>query len=293
MVVNDGGRTVTIVFSGDVGPAGAPILRDPHTPTPADVVVLESTYGDRDHRSLDATRDELLAILKSAQATGGRVVIPAFAVGRTQDLVYHIGEFIRTGKLKHLPVYIDSPMAVSVTNLYARYTDVYDDRAKELIQQQMKPLSFPGVVYTHSVDESKQLNDARGAMVIVAASGMCTGGRILHHLKHNLPDPNAHVAIVGYQGYGSLGRRLVDKAKYVSIFGQDVKVRAKVHTLGGFSAHAGQTGLLNWAAPLQQLKPRVFLTHGEDGPRTALREQLKARFNLDSAMPYYGDEVEL
>ena len=293
MVVNDGGRTVTIVFSGDVGPAGAPILRDPHTPTPADVVVLESTYGDRDHRSLDATRDELLAILKSAQATGGRVVIPAFAVGRTQDLVYHIGEFIRTGKLKHLPVYIDSPMAVSVTNLYARYTDVYDDRAKELIQQQMKPLSFPGVVYTHSVDESKQLNDARGAMVIVAASGMCTGGRILHHLKHNLPDPNAHVVIVGYQGYGSLGRRLVDKAKYVSIFGQDVKVRAKVHTLGGFSAHAGQTGLLNWAAPLQQLKPRVFLTHGEDGPRTALREQLKARFNLDSAMPYYGDEVEL
>jgi metallo-beta-lactamase family protein len=293
VVVNDGSRTVTIVFSGDVGPVGAPILRDAHTPTPADVVVLESTYGDRDHRSLDATRDELLAILKSAEATGGKVIIPAFAVGRTQDLVFHIGEFIRTGKLKHLPVSIDSPMAVSVTNLYARYTDVYDDRAKELIRQQMKPLSFPGVVYTHSVDESKQLNDVKGAMVIVAASGMCTGGRILHHLRHNLPDPNAHVVIVGYQGYGSLGRRLVDKAKYVSIFGQDVKVRAKVHTLGGFSAHAGQTGLLNWAAPFQQLKPRVFLTHGEDGPRAALREKLKARFDLDSAMPYYGDEVVL
>jgi metallo-beta-lactamase family protein len=293
MVVNDGSRTVTIVFSGDVGPVGAPILRDPHTPTPADVVVLESTYGDRDHRSLDATRDELLAILKSAQASGGRVIIPAFAVGRTQDLVYHIGEFIRTGKLQHLKVYIDSPMAVSVTNLYARYTDVYDDRAKELIQQQMKPLSFPGVVYTHSVDESKLLNDVKGAMVIIAASGMCTGGRILHHLKHSLPDPNAHVVIVGYQGYGSLGRRLVDKAKFVSIFGDDVKVRAKVHTLGGFSAHAGQTGLLNWAAPFQQLKPRVFLTHGEDGPRTALRERLKARFNLDSATPYYGNAVEL
>ena len=171
-------------------------------------------------------------------------------------------------------------MAVSVTNLYARYTDVYDERATELLQQQMKPLSFPGVVYTHSVEESKQLNEAKGPMVIVSANGMCTGGRILHHLKHNLPDPNAHVVIVGYQGYGSLGRRLVDKAKYVSIFGDDVKVRAKVHTLGGFSAHAGQTGLLNWAAPFQQLKPRFFLTHGEDVPRHSAAKGIEARVRV-------------
>ncbi len=293
MVVDDGSQSLTIVFSGDVGPAGAPILRDPTTPTPADVVLLESTYGDRDHRSMDETRDELLSILQSAHATSSKIIIPAFAVGRTQDLLYHIGEFIRAGRLKPLPVYVDSPMATSVTDLYARYTDVYDQRATELIRQHMKPLSFHGVVYTPSVDESKQLNEARGAMVIIAASGMCTGGRILHHLKHNLPDPNVQVLIVGYQGRGALGRRLVDGAKFVSIFGHDVPVRAKVHTLGGFSAHAGQSGLLNWTAPFQHTKPRIFLTHGEDGPRTTLHEQLKSRFDLASEMPYYGDEVEL
>lgn len=293
MKVQDGDRTVTIVFSGDVGPVGAPILRDPHTPTPADVVLLESTYGDRDHRPLDATRDELLAILKSAQATHSKVIIPAFAVGRTQDIVYHIGEFIRTGQLDDVGVIIDSPMAVSVTRLYSRHTDVYDERANDLIQQRMQPLSFPGVTYTHSVEESKQINDTKGPLVVVSANGMCTGGRILHHLRHNLPDPNAHVVIVGYQGYNSLGRRLVDKAKFVSIFGDDVKVRAKIHTLGGFSAHAGQTGLLNWAAPFAQTKPRFFLTHGEDGPRATLRNKLKTRYGFDAALPKYGEELEL
>lgn len=293
MDVLDGGRKVTIVFSGDVGQTGAPILRDPETPLPADVVVLESTYGDRDHRSLDETRDELLKILKSAEATASKVVIPAFAVGRTQDIVYHIGEFIRGGQLRPINVTIDSPMAVSVSRLYSRHTDLYDERATELVQKRMQPLDFPGVLYTHSVEESKAINDAHGAMVIVSANGMCTGGRILHHLRHNLPDPNAHVVIVGFQGYGSLGRRLVDGAKFVSIFGSDVKVRAKIHTLGGFSAHAGQTGLVNWAAPFQQSRPRFFLTHGEDGPRTILRNLLHSKCGIDAAMPKYGDEVEL
>ncbi len=293
MTVNDGTRTVVIVFSGDVGQTNAPILRDPVTPTPADVVLLESTYGDKDHRSMEETRTELLSILQAAEKTQGKVVIPAFAVGRTQDLVFHIGEFIRAGKLKQLPVYIDSPMATSVSGLYSRYTDLYDERATDLVKQQMTPLSFPGVIYTHSVDESKQLNDARGGMVIISANGMCTGGRILHHLKHNLPDPNAHVVIVGYQGQGTLGRRLVDGAKFVSIFGGDVAVRAKVHTLGGFSAHAGQTRLVQWAAPFEESKPRMFLTHGEDGPRKALHDKLVAAYGIDAAMPYFGNEVEL
>lgn len=293
MEVQDGSRKVTIVFSGDVGPTGAPILRDPHTPVPADVVLLESTYGDRDHRSLEATRNELLTILQSAAATHGKIIIPAFAVGRTQDIVYHIGEFIRTGQIDAIPVIIDSPMAASVTRLYSRHTDVYDERATELLRQRMEPLCFPGVTCTHSVEESKQINDRKGPLVIISASGMCTGGRILHHLRHNLPDPNAHVVIVGYQGYNSLGRRLVDGAKFVSIFGDDVKVRAKTHTLGGFSAHAGQTDLVHWAAPFEQLKPRLFLTHGEDGPRTTLRSKLKARYGFDAAMPKYGEEVEL
>ena len=293
MVVTDGARTMTIVFSGDVGMSGSPILRDPTTPMPADVVLLESTYGDRDHRSLAETRDELLAILQEAQAAGAKVLIPAFAVGRTQDLIFHIGEFLRAGKLPSVRVYVDSPMATSVSDLYTRHKEVYDERARQLLADHMSPLSFPGLTYTRTVEESKRLNEAKGSMVIISASGMCTGGRILHHLYHDLNKPETHVVIVGYQGQGTLGRRLVDGARHVTIFREDVPVRAKVHTLGGFSAHAGQSGLLNWAAPFQESKPRMFLTHGEDGPRTALRDQLKARFGLDPAMPQYGDEVEL
>ncbi len=293
MTVTDGNRTVTIDFSGDVGPIGAPILRDPTTPLPADVVLLESTYGDHDHQSLDQTRDELLAILVKAQAAGSKVIIPAFAVGRAQDLIYHIGEFLRSGALKSIKVFIDSPMATSVSNLYAHYADLYDEPAKKLLGQHTPPLAFPGLSFTQSVDESKRLNDAKGPMVIIAGNGMCTGGRILHHLSHHLPEPETQVVIVGYQGQGTLGRRLVDGATQVSIYGRHLPVRAAVHTLGGFSAHAGQTGLLNWAAPFEQSKPRIFLTHGEDGPRKALHDQLQARFALESAMPMYGDEVEL
>jgi len=293
MVVTDGARTLTIVFSGDVGMSGSPILRDPTTPMPADVVLLESTYGDRDHKPLAQTRDELLSILQEAQAAGAKVLIPAFAVGRTQDLVYYIGEFLRAEKLRGLNVYVDSPMATSVSDLYTRHKEVYDDRARQLLADHMSPLSFPGLTYTRTVEESKRLNEAQGCMVIISASGMCTGGRILHHLYHNLANPRTHVVIVGYQGQGTLGRRLVDGAKQVTIFRENVPVRSQVHTLGGFSAHAGQSGLLNWAAPFQKSKPRMFLTHGEAGPRMALRDPLKARFGLDPAMPPYGDEVEL
>jgi metallo-beta-lactamase family protein len=293
LLANDGDREVTVVFSGDVGQIGSPILRDPITPIPANAVILESTYGDHDHRSLTETCGEFLTILEEAQAVGAKVLIPAFAVGRTQDLIFHMGEFLRDGKLKNLNVYVDSPMAVSVSDLYARHTSVYDDHATKLLKERLTPLGFPGLKYIRTVDESKRLNDIEGFMVVIAASGMCTGGRILHHLNRNLSDPQTHIVIVGYQGQGTLGRRLVDGAKYVSIFRHDLKVRARIHTLGGFSAHAGQAELLNWATPFQQTKPRIFLTHGEDRPRIALQCQLEARLGLIAAMPYYEDEVEL
>jgi metallo-beta-lactamase family protein len=293
MTIDDGGSTKTIVFSGDIGQVGAPILRDPITPLPADAVLLESTYGDRDHRSLEATLAELLSILLNVHKNKGKVLIPAFAVGRSQDIIYHIGEFIRTKKLPPMKVVLDSPMASAVSHLYTQHTDVYDDRALEILSQQMKPLSFPGLSFTQSVEESKALNEAKGPMVIISANGMCTGGRILHHLRHNLPDPNAHVVIVGYQGQGSLGRRLVNGVNYVSIFGNDVKVKARIHTLGGFSAHAGQGGLITWAAAFQESQPRMFLVHGEDEPRRILRERLKKRLDLEAAMPNYAHEVEL
>jgi metallo-beta-lactamase family protein len=293
MTINDGARTLNVAFSGDVGPINSPILRDPVTPVPADVVLLESTYGDRDHKPLDATRAEFLAILREAQAAGAKVLIPAFAVGRTQDLIFHMGEFLRHGELQQLKVFVDSPMATQTTDLYIRHKEVYDDRARELLAQHFSPLQFPGLTYTRTIEESKRLNTAQGCMVIISASGMCTGGRIVHHLYHNLGNSNTHVIIAGYQGVGTLGRRLVDGAQHVQIFREDIPVRAKIHTLGGFSAHAGQSGLLAWAAPFKDSQPRMFLTHGEDGPRTALRAKLQQRFGLDCAMPLYGDVVTL
>lgn len=293
MTVNDGARTLTIAFSADIGVRGSPILHDPITPTPADVVILESTYGDRDHRPMQETRAELLSILQDAQTVGAKVIIPAFAIGRTQDIVYHIGEFLRAGRLRPINVYVDSPMAIEATGLYARHRELHDDRAREIAAGSQSPLSFPGLSYVRSAQESKRLNDARGCMVIIAASGMCTGGRVVHHLYHNLGKPETHVVIVGYQGQGTLGRRLVDHHETVRIFGDPITVRAKIHTLGGFSAHAGQTGLLDWLQPIAASKPRVYLTHGEDPQRTALAAKISSRFGLSSVLPKYADVVEL
>ena len=304
MTIEGAERSHTIVFSGDVGVRGSPILRDPVTPDAGasgrhiDAVLLESTYGDRDHRSLEETRAQFLAILRDAQEKGSRVLIPAFALGRTQDIVYHIGEFIRTGALKAMPVFVDSPMASSVSQLYTRHVGLYDERAKELLKQNMKPLAFEGLRYTASVDESKSLNDRAGPIVIIAASGMCTGGRILHHLVRGLPDERTHVVFVGFQGDGTLGRRLVDGASSVRIFREDVAVKARIHTLGGFSAHAGQTGLIEWVTPLiaarkGEAAPKVYLTHGEDGPRAALAGKIGQRFKIAASMPKYGDEATM
>lgn len=286
-------RSTTIAFSGDVGVVGSPILRDPMTPPLADVVLLESTYGDRDHRPLDATRTEFLGVLRDALRDRGKVLIPAFAVGRTQDILYHLGSFIRLGELPEIDVVVDSPMATETSALYRRYAEVYDEPARELLRAGAKPLSFPGLRFTKSQAESVALNAMPGCRVIISASGMCTGGRIVHHLQHNLWKPETHVVIVGYQGQGTLGRRLVDGAKNVRIMGESVEVKAKIHTLGGFSAHAGQTELINWARPLAGSTNRVFLTHGEDGPRAALRDKLAPLFGFAPDLPKYGDVVQL
>lgn len=293
--VRDEQRVKTIVFSGDIGVAGAPILRDPVTPVPppADVLVMESTYGDRDHRSLAETRAEFLAILKAGQSAGSKILIPAFAVGRTQDLIYHMGDFIRRGEISRLNVYVDSPMATETTDLYRRNKDLYDEPAREILHANGSPLNFPGLKFVKTIEESKRLNTAEGCMVVIAASGMATGGRIVHHLRNNLYKQETQVVIVGYQGQGTLGRKLVDGAQRVRIYGEEILVRAKIHTLGGFSAHAGQSGLIKWAAPFRGTNVRTYLTHGENGPRKALQAKLSAAHGLTSALPEYGEVVEL
>ena len=292
---NGGGNRerTRILFSGDIGVSGSPILRDPTPANAADVVILESTYGDRDHRPLAETRQQLLDILIDCQHCRGKILIPAFAIGRTQDIVYHMGSFLREGALKSLEVFVDSPMAVDASDLYRKHVELYDCEARELLHKGVNPLAFPGLRYVQSIEESKRLNQRMDGVVIIAASGMCTGGRIVHHLRNNLYRPETRVVIVGFQGQGTLGRKLVDKADRVRIMGEDVMVRAQIHTLGGFSAHAGQTALVKWAEPLKGVARRWILTHGEDKPRAALAAKLKEKFGISASMPQYGETIEI
>ena len=300
----DGDTTKHIVFSGDVGVVGAPVLADPDPPHPVgvrtDLVFLESTYGDRDHKPLGPTIDEFVHIIKEAVWSKQKILIPTFAVGRTQTLIYYLRELMASGRVPRFPVYIDSPMAIEAVNLYRKHPELHDDAARVIAADGHDPLDFPGLALCKTADESRRLNSLEGAAVIMAGSGMCTGGRILHHLKHNLWRRDAQLLIVGFQSKGSLGREIVEGAKEVKIMGEWIAVRAKIHTLGGFSAHAGRSGLLNWAAtfapPASQPSgkwPRFALTHGEEAPRQALANSLRQRGITNIILPNFAQAIEL
>lgn len=291
--LEDKGATKTVVFSGDIGPRGAPLLRDPVTFDRADVVFLESTYGDRDHRPLDDSLRELAQVLNDARTPKGKVLIPSFAVGRTQQLIYFINTMRREGVVEDPKVYIDSPMATSATDLYRRHRDLFDEECRALLDSGELCLSFPGLRFTKSPEESKSLNPMGDGVVIISAAGMCTGGRILHHLRHGLGRPETHVVFVGYQGDGTLGRRLVDGSRKVRVMGDDIRVNARVHTINGFSAHAGQTELVEWLGAMRDSGPRVYLTHGEDRQRRALSEKIDEELMLKARLPEWGDVVEV
>lgn len=283
----------TVVFSGDIGPRGAAILRDPEPFECADMVFLESTYGNRDHKPLDQTLGELESIVNEVHARKGKIMVPSFAIGRTQQILYHLAEFFFEGKLKPLPIYIDSPMAIQATAIYQKHPGLYDSESKELIREGAMEGLFKNVHMSQTPDESRAINGLSGPCLIIAGSGMCNAGRILHHLKNNLWKRENAVIIVGYQAHGSLGRLLVDGHKHVSIFGERIAVKASIHTLGGFSAHAGQSELLEWFAHTLPCKPRVVLTHGEDKQRMALAEKIAEKFSLQATLPSLGQSLEL
>jgi metallo-beta-lactamase family protein len=293
MTVEERGRRRIIVFSGDIGPRGVPLIFDPTLFTQADVAFLESTYGDRDHRSREETVAEFNSILADARTTSGKVLVPAFAVGRTQDLIYEMARAHCAGRMNNAAVYVDSPMAIDVTDLYRRHTELWDEQATAMKVHGCTPLNFPGLRFARTVDESKQLNFLNHGTVIIAGSGMCTGGRIVHHLRLNLEKPETRVVIVGFQAEGTLGRRLVDGQKHVRILGQEVQVHASIHTLGGFSAHAGQSGLLEWARSFSPKPERLILTHGEPTARNALRYKLKTELAIDAERPLMFDTYDL
>lgn len=293
LIVEEEGKKKVIAFSGDLGPLSLPLLSPFEHFDHADLVFMESTYGDRDHKSYEDTVAEFERIIKEVSETGGKILIPTFAIGRAQQIIYHMAELFNSGRIKPFPVYLDSPMALKATDVYRNHQDLLDEEFQILKEKGAFPVDLNYFIASPTGTSSKALNEVKGPCMILAGAGMCNGGRILHHLIHNLGNPNTHVVIVGFQAQGSLGRKLVEKAESVRIYGQDVTVKAKIHTLNGFSAHAGQSELLEWFSYLAPSKPKVVLVHGEDRPRGILADLIESRFNIKPILPEIGDVIEL
>jgi metallo-beta-lactamase family protein len=292
--LEEAARTCKVVVSGDLGQPGRPIVRDPTFITEADVLLLDSTYGNRDHRPLPQTLDELVQILQRALGERrGVVLVPAFAVGRTQEFLYYLNGLCREGRINGLNVFVDSPMAAEVTAITACHFELFDEEARRLARQQPLSAATLRVRYTETQQDSMALNRLAGGAIIIAASGMCDGGRIRHHLKHHLPNPHTTVLIIGYQAVGTLGRRLVDRAPVVRIFGEDVPVHAEIATLGGFSAHADQSTLLSWLGHFTQSPRRLFLVHGEPLVMSAFATRIAERYGYVARLPTHGETIQL
>lgn len=294
LTVEDGDRPRVIVFSGDVGPPGVPILRDPEPPSRADLVFLESTYGGRERPPQAQTVAAFKDVIEHAARHGERVIIPAFAVGRAQLILYYLAEAVREGRLpRDFPIYLDSPMAARATAALVEHPEVLDTEAAELVARRQFAADLRSLRVTASAAESRALNAGDHPCIILSASGMCEGGRVVHHLRHNLWKRDVHVLLVGYMARDTLGRELADGAREVMIFGEKVLVRAAVHRLDGFSAHAGHGELLDWLARVAPAMPRVVLTHGEDPARAALAAGIATRYGITAEMPVLEAPITL
>jgi metallo-beta-lactamase family protein len=291
--VSEDNKIKTIIFSGDLGPISLPLMRPFDHFDQADLVFMESTYGDRNHKSFDETIVEFEKIILEAFESGAKILVPTFAIGRAQQIIYHMADLFHSKKVAPFPIYLDSPMAIKALTIYRENQDLLDEEFHELKSKGAFPLKNEYFIPCTTAEDSKMLNEVNGPCLILAGAGMCNGGRILHHLYHNIENPNTHILIVGYQSYASLGRKLVEKQAIVRIFGEEKRLKAKVHTLSGFSAHAGQADLLNWFSYLAPSKPKVVITHGEDVQRETLASLIKSEYELDSILPDIGDIIEL
>lgn len=277
--VTEGGAARRLAYSGDIGRSAQAVIRDPVPPEGADVVIMESTYGNRDHEPVAGARARLAAVVRDTAARGGRVLIPAFAVGRTQELLYELHSLALEGAIPKIPIYVDSPLAIDTTTVFELHPEVFD-RSEELVQRAEKLFSFDMVRFTRSAEESKALNTMRGPMVVISASGMMETGRILHHLQNGAGDPNNTILVAGFQAQGTLGRKIVEGARTIRVFGDDVPLRARVEVLNGFSAHADRTELGVWLDAVRATSPglgTVYLVHGEPDAQDALKLQLAAK----------------
>jgi metallo-beta-lactamase family protein len=283
----------TILFSGDLGRPGKPIIMDPTMFNEADYVVIESTYGDRNIESSESMVPVLADYINRTVKEGGNIVIPVFALERSQEILYYLNQLILENEIPHLMVFLDSPMAVSITEIFTKHRELMDMEMLDLVKNGNSPFDFTGLQMTRTTDQSKAINHIKGTAIIMAGSGMCSGGRIKHHLAANISRPNSSIIFVGYQAVGTLGREIVDGAKEVRIFGQQYPVQAKVAYLHGFSGHADQQELLNWLTNIKKTPRQVFITHGEPSISENFADIVRERTGWQVTIPDYKDEVIL
>ena len=296
--VTEDDKESKIVFSGDLGMEGRPILRDPTYIKKADYVIMETTYGNRIHKELGSGVEKLIEIILNTTRRGGNVVIPSFAVGRTQELIYELNRFYDSNnefrkELDKIFVYVDSPMATTATEIFRRNAQVFDEETREYILKGDNPLEFKNLKFTRSSKESQDLNFNKEPKVIISASGMCEAGRIRHHLKHNLWNPKNSIVFVGYQGQGTLGRSLIDGIKMVTLFGEEIQVNAEIHNLEGFSGHADQNGLFAWLAHFQQKPKEIFLVHGEEDSKKDFAKLVNEKLSYEPVVVMGNSEFDL
>lgn len=296
--VTEDDKESKIVFSGDLGMEGRPILRDPTYIKKADYVIMETTYGNRIHKELGSGVEKLIEIILNTTRRGGNVVIPSFAVGRTQELIYELNRFYDSNnefrkELDKIFVYVDSPMATTATEIFRRNAQVFDEETREYILKGDNPLEFKNLKFTRSSKESQDLNFNKEPKVIISASGMCEAGRIRHHLKHNLWNPKNSIVFVGYQGQGTLGRSLIEGIKMVTLFGEEIQVNAEIHNLEGFSGHADQNGLFAWLAHFQQKPKEIFLVHGEEDSKKDFAKLVNEKLSYEPVVVMGNSEFDL
>jgi len=284
---------VRLAYSGDVGRPHLPIIRDPEPPPAAEYLILESTYGGRLHKSVSHVVNKLADVVNRTARRGGRIIVPAFAVGRTQQLVLLLHQLANDQRIPNIPIFVDSPLAINVTEVHRAHPECFDDEAREYLLHGEDPFGFSRLQYVREASESKKLNDLHGPFVVISASGMCEQGRILHHLRNNIEDPRNAVLITGFQAQDTLGRKLVEKWPEVRIFGEPMRVRAEISSLDELSAHADQGELLEWVRPLAPSLRQVFLVHGEPEQSHTLAKLLHSTYNLDVAVPGPGQSFEL
>ncbi len=294
VTVKHGGAPRTIIFSGDVGRWNKPILRDPTCFDEADYVVTESTYGDRLHEDQDGAVDEKLCdVVNSTRERGGNIVIPSFAIERAQEVLYRLNSLLLDGCIPHTMVFLDSPMAAKVTEVFKRYPDLYDEEMSKLVREGNSPFRFPSLKLSTSVHDSKAINHIRGTVIIIAGSGMCTGGRVKHHLAANISRPESTVLFVGYQAKGTLGRAIADGSEEVRILGQTKSVRAAVARIDGFSSHADRDELLRWLSSIEKPPRHVFVTHGEEEAAISFARLISEKRGWKATSPAYEEEFDL